>query len=73
MPSDCSPKKSNQVILILFLSLVTKPRPVLAKSCKKIDGYDYYEIEMRASYHSFHQNFPRTPIWGYNGLYPDHH
>ena len=46
------------------------PRPILAKPCKKVDGYDYYEIEMRAAYHSFHKNFPRTSIWGYNGLYP---
>jgi spore coat protein A len=46
------------------------PKPPLAKSYRRLDGHSYYEMEMRAAYHSFHSYFPRTYIWGYNGLYP---
>jgi len=46
------------------------PRPQIAKPIRKINGHDYYEVEMKAAYHSFHSLFPPTYIWGYNGLYP---
>lgn len=30
----------------------------------------YYEVEMKEAFHKFHDAFPLTRIWGYEGMYP---
>jgi len=71
-PAACPPEKVNPSDPDTIPKFVDElPRPKIAKPCKKVDGCAYYEIEMRAAYHTFHSHFPRaTVIWGYNGFYP---
>ncbi len=48
------------------------PKPVTAKP-KYSSGQpkkEYYELQMMEAEHGFHKNFPKSTIWGYNGLYP---
>ncbi|MGE7694276.1 multicopper oxidase family protein [Lysinibacillus sp. NPDC094177] len=48
------------------------PKPVTAKP-KYFKGQqrkDYYELKMIQAEHCFHKDFPKSIIWGYNGLYP---
>lgn len=48
------------------------PKPVTAKP-KYFKGQqrkDYYELKMMQAEHCFHKDFPKSIIWGYNGLYP---
>ena len=30
----------------------------------------FYNIAMYEAKHRFHKYFPKTTIWGYNGIYP---
>lgn len=46
------------------------PIPPKAKPVGRHLEKQYYEIEMREAYHSFHRYFPKTRIWGYDGIYP---
>ncbi|WP_431807795.1 multicopper oxidase family protein [Lysinibacillus sphaericus] len=50
----------------------TLPKPVTAKPkfSSRHPKKDYYELQMLEAEHSFHKNFPKSTIWGYNGLYP---
>ncbi|MGJ7922909.1 multicopper oxidase domain-containing protein [Neobacillus sp. LXY-4] len=46
------------------------PIPKVLKPEDRKDGYDYYEVEMKAAKHKFHKDFKETLIFGYNGMYP---
>ncbi|MFC9539685.1 multicopper oxidase family protein [Lysinibacillus sp. NPDC056959] len=48
------------------------PKPVTAKPkyYKGQQRKDYYELKMMQAEHCFHNDFPKSIIWGYNGLYP---
>ncbi|WP_255505083.1 multicopper oxidase family protein [Lysinibacillus sphaericus] len=48
------------------------PKPVTAKPkyYKGQQRKNYYELKMMQAEHSFHKDFPKSIIWGYNGLYP---
>ncbi|MGG2074583.1 multicopper oxidase [Lysinibacillus irui] len=48
------------------------PKPVVAKPkyCRGQQKNDYYELVMMEGEHRFHKHFPKSLIWGYNGLYP---
>jgi len=48
------------------------PKPVTAKPkyYKGPQRKDYYELKMMQAEHCFHKDFPKSIIWGYNGLYP---
>lgn len=46
------------------------PIPSVLKPLETGEGLAYYEVTMDRAYHNFHKYFPRTLIWGYNGLYP---
>lgn len=48
------------------------PKPVTAKA-KYSSGHpkkEYYELQMMEAEHCFHRHFPKSTIWGYNGIYP---
>lgn len=51
-----------------FVDKLPVPQP--AQPVGKIDGKDYYEIQMVEARHCFHKLFPPTKIWGYNGTCP---
>ncbi|WP_053104123.1 multicopper oxidase [Bacillus sp. FJAT-27231] len=48
-----------------FVEEVKKP-PIARPAA----GDSYYEIRMKEAKHQFHPAFPRTTIWGYNGVLP---
>ena len=48
------------------------PKPITAKP-KYSSGHpkkEYYELQMLEDEHCFHRDFPKSTIWGYNGIYP---
>ena len=48
------------------------PKPITAKP-KYSSGHpkkEYYELQMMEAEHCFHRDFPKSTIWGYNGIYP---
>ncbi|WP_191991752.1 multicopper oxidase family protein [Bacillus aerolatus] len=47
-------------------------KPPVARPVPR-SGYpegSYYEIEMKEAIHRFHRDFPKTRIWGYDGISP---
>ncbi len=46
------------------------PIPPVIKFSRIVDGKLYYEVHMIESRHCFHKCFPKTTIWGYDGMYP---
>lgn len=53
-----------------FVDALPKPITAKPKFSSRHPKKDYYELQMMEAEHSFHKNFPKSTIWGYNGLYP---
>jgi len=53
-----------------FVDALPKPVTAKPKYYKGQQRKDYYELKMIQAEHSFHKDFPKSIIWGYNGLYP---
>ncbi|KKB33963.1 multicopper oxidase [Bacillus thermotolerans] len=62
-PSD--PNTIPKFVNALKKPPVAKPTP----HCDYPKG-SYYELEMKEGKHRFHKDFPKTRIWGYNGISP---
>ncbi|SEN06101.1 spore coat protein A [Mesobacillus persicus] len=41
-----------------------------SKSKSAYSEDSYYELEMREAEHRFHRHFPKTKVWGYDGMVP---
>ena len=46
------------------------PVPPILRSERRVDGSDFYEVEMEKTMHKFHSSFCPTEVWGYEGMYP---
>lgn len=53
-----------------FVDVLPKPITAKPKFSSRHPKKDYYELQMMEAEHSFHKNFPKSTIWGYNGFYP---
>ncbi|MGM9923673.1 MAG: multicopper oxidase family protein [Bacillus sp. (in: firmicutes)] len=53
-----------------FVDQVKKPRTARPRNNPRYPRGTYYELEMKEAPHQFHQDFPETTIWGYNGINP---
>lgn len=53
-----------------FVDELPKPSTAKPKYYRGQQRKDYYELQMIQAEHCFHKDFPKSIIWGYNGLYP---
>lgn len=51
-----------------FIDPLPIPKKAERESCSETS--DTYRIIMRETFHTFHSQFPKTKVWGYNGKYP---
>jgi spore coat protein A len=46
------------------------PIPPKLKSKWKSQEYTYYEVTMKEAKQALHSELPKTPVWGFEGIYP---
>lgn len=46
------------------------PMPQVVKPYGMLEEKEYYEIKMLPTWHRFHRFFPKSFVWGYNGMVP---
>lgn len=53
-----------------FMDPLPKPTVAMPVQHDEYPDGSYHELEMKEGLHRYHQNFPETKIWGYDGLIP---
>lgn len=73
---DCCCVEESKVVNPSDVNTIPKfidklPIPIVAKPvCVKKCIGEYYDITMKEVEHSFSSLFPKTKVWGYDGMYP---